>query len=199
MSISSTSAIASTASTPGPDEELRHADQAEPRHRRLDHADRDGEPGHGRAGMRPPSEPAATGVDRKHDADEQCAHEPELERRAAQDQREVGAAVVEHHDLVDHRQLEMRGRIVDRDAASSRPGAHRGAPRPRAAARARRAASRPRSAPPTIPVRDALPETRAARREAEQERPAPPARRTPPRGSRPCLRSSSLYRAPRPS
>ena len=36
--------------------------------------------------------------------------EPRLERR------ELGAAVIEHHDLVDHRELEVRRRIVDRHA-----------------------------------------------------------------------------------
>ena len=33
------------------------------------------------------------------------------------DEGEVGAGVLEHHGLVDHGQLEVRGGVVDRDAA----------------------------------------------------------------------------------
>ena len=62
-------------------------------------------------------EPQAAAVQRHHEADEQRAEDPQLQRRGVLDQREIGAAMVEHHHLVDHRQLEMRGRVVDRDAA----------------------------------------------------------------------------------
>ena len=40
----------------------------------------------------------------------------ELERRRPLDQREVARRVLEHHRLVDHRELEVRGGVVDRDA-----------------------------------------------------------------------------------
>ena len=43
---------------------------------------------------------------------EQRAEHQELHRRGPLDQREVAPGVLEHHRLVDHRQLEMRGRVV---------------------------------------------------------------------------------------
>ena len=41
----------------------------------------------------------------------------QLQRRAVEDHAERRAAVVEHHDLVDHGQLEVGVRVVERDAA----------------------------------------------------------------------------------
>ena len=62
-----------------------------------------------------PAVPASsTGMTMRH---EQQPVREQLDRRAVQDQREGRPAVVEHHDLVDHRQLEMRVRIVEGDAA----------------------------------------------------------------------------------
>ena len=48
--------------------------------------------------------------------DEDGAHGEELDRRPVEHGGEGGAAVVEDHDLVDHRQLEVRARVVDGDA-----------------------------------------------------------------------------------
>ena len=49
----------------------------------------------------------------------------QLERRRPLDQREVPRRVLEHHRLVDHRELEVRRRIVDRDARVLREQHHR--------------------------------------------------------------------------
>ena len=53
---------------------------------------------------------------RNHGTDEQRAEQRQLQRAGIQDQGEVGPAVVQHHDLVDHRQLEVRGWVVHRQA-----------------------------------------------------------------------------------
>ena len=55
--------------------------------------------------------------DRDDEPDQQRAEQEQLQRRAVEDEAESRPAVVEHHDLVDHRELEVRGRVVDRDAA----------------------------------------------------------------------------------
>ena len=56
-------------------------------------------------------------MDREREADEECAEEPQLQGSRVEDAGEVRAAVIEHHDLVDHRELEMGCRVVNRDAA----------------------------------------------------------------------------------
>ena len=59
--------------------------------------------------------PARDHAERDERPDDQHAEQPELQR-AVQDEGEVGPAVVEHHDLVDHRQFEVGVRVVDRNA-----------------------------------------------------------------------------------
>ena len=72
----------------------------------------------------------ATGVARRRDADR---HEQVHEQRQVQellhgrgpfDEREIGSGVLEDHRLVDHRQLEVRGGIVDRNAPGFRDHDH---------------------------------------------------------------------------
>ena len=115
--------------------------------------------------------------------------------RGVEDERQVRTAVVEHHDLVNHRQLEMRGRVVDRNARvlgqeddaerGHQQGEHRARPASSLRRRRRRTFRRARGCPSVAPER-----------RAPAAAPAPPAPRTSPRGSRPCPRSSSRCRAP---
>ena len=53
----------------------------------------------------------------REDADDQRDVEQQLEHRGEFDHREVAAGIFEDHRLVDHRQFEMGGGIVDRNAA----------------------------------------------------------------------------------
>ena len=52
---------------------------------------------------------------REHAGDQRDV-EQQLERRGELDQREMAAGIFQHHGLVHHGELEMRRRIVDRDA-----------------------------------------------------------------------------------
>ena len=49
--------------------------------------------------------------------DEKGPQHKQLERGAVQDHREGGSAVIQHHDLMDHGQLQVGVGIVERDAA----------------------------------------------------------------------------------
>ncbi len=53
----------------------------------------------------------------KRDAYHQRGEDEEFQRRSVENGTEGGAAVIEHHHLVDHGQLEVGIRIVERDAA----------------------------------------------------------------------------------
>ena len=53
----------------------------------------------------------------QEEVDQQRHEQQLLERGGPLDEGEVGARVLEHHRLVDHRQLEVRRRIVDGNAA----------------------------------------------------------------------------------
>jgi len=60
--------------------------------------------------------PAALRRRRQSHLDEERAHDKELHGTAIEDQGKVWSPVIEHHDFVNHRQLEMRVRVIDRDA-----------------------------------------------------------------------------------
>ena len=55
-------------------------------------------------------------AERREQADQQRQVEHQLEVARRLDQGEMAAGIFEHHGLVDHGELEMRRRIVDRDA-----------------------------------------------------------------------------------
>ncbi len=55
--------------------------------------------------------------DRQEQIHEQREVQQLLDRRRPFDEREIGSGVLEHHRLVDHRQFEVRRRIVHRDAS----------------------------------------------------------------------------------
>jgi hypothetical protein len=96
-------------------EQLRHVQQAQASHRRLD-----GPEQHGRADRaRDEQEPVGprVGRERQQGAEHERREQEQLDRSAVDDHAERGSAVVEHHDLVDHRELEVRVRVVERDAA----------------------------------------------------------------------------------
>ena len=62
--------------------------------------------------------------DRNDELDQDGADDEELERRAVEHCRQGRPAVVEHHDLVDHGQLQVRVRVVERDARVLRQHDH---------------------------------------------------------------------------
>src|SRR5262245_6637277 len=116
------------------DQQVRHRSETEARHDRLHdpHQHReDHECGQEDA---PRSEPTREhGHDQAH---EQAPEEEQLEAGSVEDRRQGRTAVVEHHHLVDHGQLEVRVRIVERDPAvlhqrhdeESRPHEHQSGP-----------------------------------------------------------------------
>ena len=66
--------------------------------------------------------PGPTAASRYHapvrgtsEGDDEAAEDPQLQRRTVLDVGEVDAAVIEHHHLVDHRELQVRVRIVHGD------------------------------------------------------------------------------------
>ena len=59
----------------------------------------------------------ASQADRQEEVGEQRQVQQFLQRTGPLDQGEIRARVLEHHRLVDHRELEVRGGVVDRDAA----------------------------------------------------------------------------------
>ena len=136
---------------------------------------------------------------RAQHADEQRRGDEQLHGAAVLDERQVRTGVIEHHHLVQHRQLEMRGRVVDGDARVLGEQHRSRAPRHRAAGpgcrrRGGRAAERGEDASPATGAASRPPAWRAPGRA-----PARPARRRRLRGSRPCLRSCCRCRAPPPS
>ena len=143
--------------------------------------------------------PAACRRNRQEHVDEQRADHEQLDGAAVEDEREVRAAVVEHHDLVDHRQLEVRVRIVDGDARVLRE--QHDEERSAAASEDRRVRPTPQVAQGSVPSaspNDARPRPGCRRWRARGRAPARRGRRRRPRGSRPCPRSSSRCRGPRP-
>ena len=97
---------------------------------------------------------------RQEEGNDEAAEHPELQRSAVLDVGEVDAAVVQHHDLVDHRQLQVRVRIVDGDARVLREehDEQGDGGEDRTAAHAREARRMPRSGSPQSEM---LPRTRA--------------------------------------
>ena len=93
--------------------------QAEPGHHRLDESDADGDAGESQQ-EEDVTRPAAHRGGRRHDVEQHRLENEQLHRRAVLDESEQGPAVVENHDLVDHRQLEVGAGIVDRHAAALR-------------------------------------------------------------------------------
>ena len=65
-----------------------------------------------------PDRPAAAGrhAERREQADQQREVEHQLQVAGGLDQREVAAGIFQHHRLVDHGELEMGRRVVDRNA-----------------------------------------------------------------------------------
>ena len=113
----------------------------------------------------------------------------QLERRAVEDHAEGRAAVVEHHDLVDHRQLEVRVRDRRPGCGSSRPAGRRTA-RPRPGPARRR------------PLEPARRRRRAAACPSRLQRAGQPGQHEQARGTapaRPGRRRSTSRAAPMPS
>ena len=86
-------------------------------HRRFDHANahRDGEQPEDKEGE---TEPAGHPRRRGHHVQQQGVEDEQLDGGAVLHQPEKRAAVVQDHHLVNHRQLEVGGRIVHRHAAA---------------------------------------------------------------------------------
>ena len=59
---------------------------------------------------------------REHDGHGEASEDPQLESGAVLDVGEVDSAMVQHHHLVDHRELQVRGGIVHGDARVLRQG-----------------------------------------------------------------------------
>ena len=122
--------------------------------------------------------PDAGRPDGHEQADDQRPEHPELQRGPVQDEGEVRPAVVEHHDLVDHGQFQVRVRVVHGDAGVLGQEARPGTPPPPAPApRPRWPSSRPRR-PAKMPDSDTLPGRLRQRRQAQQAAPARPGPRT---------------------
>src|SRR5512137_26451 len=97
-----------------PHEQLRNAHEAEARHRGLHDTDddtQDGHPADERARVQQ-RVAAPHGHGQPH---QERPQQPELERRPVQDERQVRPAMVQHHDLMDHGQLQVSGWIVHGD------------------------------------------------------------------------------------
>ena len=73
---------------------------------------------------RRPAQPRPERGPRQQHLDDSAPNSEELERAAVEDQPEGGPAVVEDHDLVDHGELEVRVRVVERDAGVLRQQHH---------------------------------------------------------------------------
>jgi hypothetical protein len=111
-------------------QELGGAEDPQLRGHRLDQRQRraaDGELGDQRRHGTEHGGPVPRGCDaereEQREADTRVVEE--LQRRGPFDQRQVACRVFEDHRLVDHRELEVRRRIVDRDARILRERHHR--------------------------------------------------------------------------
>ena len=109
----------------GAGEQLGDAEQSELGHRGLDHREADREDGELRGEREGPQQDGRGATEARdtpgdEEVGEQGHEEEELHRARPLDEREVAARVLEHHRLVDHRQLEVRGRVVDGQASGLR-------------------------------------------------------------------------------
>ena len=147
----------------------------------------------GQRDVRRRGEPRSGRVERVHEGRDERRADGELHRAPSTGAPRARARVIEDHHLVDHRQLEVRRRVVDRHARrldlhddEERDERSRGLSRP-GPGRASPSAS--------SSAKDARPVAAASAPEREEERRLERAPRTSPRGSRPSPRTSCRCRA----
>ena len=113
------------------------------------------------------------------------AEHEQLERRAVEDQRRTPAAVIEHHDLVDHRELEVRVRIVERERAQFSTSSTMNQLASTRTSDAPAVVPGAADAMPSMPASESDPRALARARASRGRTPAPRGRRTSPRARAP--------------
>ena len=166
------------------------------RHRRLDHADHDARARPCRAASRRRQSHGFAAHSGTTSPTSRLPTSHSFSAARVLDEAEIGSAVVEHHDLVDHRQLEVRRRVVDRDPAvldqrEDQQGQRRPAPGPAG----RRAQDGRGDRAVDRGQRERAGDARQ-HRQRQQEGRLGQRREMQPRGWPPCPRSWSRCRAP---